>query len=62
MNNDQIKKLLKDEHIYMWQIAKMLKIHETTFFRWFHEPLSKDKQMQILSAIESIKIQRLKEE
>lgn len=62
MNNEQIKRLLKDEHIYMWQIAKVLRIHETTFGKWFREPLSKDRQMQILSAVESIKLQRLKEE
>lgn len=62
MTNNEIKYLLKEENIYMWQVAKVLKIHETTFGKWFREPLSKDRQMQIVSAIESIKLSREKEE
>ena len=41
MSNDEIKQLLKKENIYMWQIAKVLNIHETTFGKWFREPVSK---------------------
>ena len=62
MSNDEIKQLLKKENIYMWQIAKVLNIHETTFVKWFREPVSKERQMQILSAVESIKLSRVKEE
>lgn len=62
MSNDEIKLLLKKEKIYMWQVAKVLKIHETTFGKWFREPVSKQHQMQILSAVESIKLSRKKEE
>ena len=62
MSNDEIKQLLKKENIYMWQIAKVLNIHETTFGKWFREPVSKECQMQILSAVESIKLSRVKEE
>lgn len=62
MSNDEIKLLLKKENIYMWQIAKVLNIHETTFGKWFREPVSKEHQMQILSAVESIKLSRKKEE
>lgn len=62
MSNAEIKRLLKRENIFMWQIAKVLKIHEVTFGKWFREPLSKEQQMQILSAVQSIKTLRLKEE
>ena len=62
MSNDEIKLLLKKENIYMWQVAKVLEIHETTFGKWFREPVSKEHQMQILSAVESIKLSRKKEE
>ena len=62
MSNDEIKQLLKKENIYMWQITKVLNIHEKTFGKWFREPVSKERQMQILSAVESIKLSRVKEE
>ena len=62
MSNDEIKQLLKKENIYMWQIAKVLNIHERTFGKWFRELVSKERQTQILSAVESIKLSRVKEE
>ena len=62
MSNAEIKRLLKNNNIYMWEVAKKLGIHETTFGKWFREPLSKDHQMQILSAVESIRLSRKKEE
>lgn len=60
MSNNEIKQLLKKENIYMWQVAKVLNIHETTFGKWFREPLTKERQMQVISAIESIKLSRTK--
>ena len=58
MKNEEMKQLLKNENIYMWQIAQVLKIHETTFGKWFRTPLTQDQQRQILSAIETIKLTR----
>ena len=55
MSNEEIKQLLRKEKIYMWQLAKILEIHETTFGKWFREPLTESKQKVILSAIETIK-------
>ena len=60
MNNTEIKDLLKAEHIYMWQVAKVLNIHETTFIRWFWDELSEERKRVVLSAIEEIKLDRLK--
>lgn len=60
MNNKEIKDLLKAEHIYMWQVAKVLNIHETTFIRWFRDELSEERKRVVLSAIEEIKLDRLK--
>ena len=62
MSNKEIEQLLKQEHIYKWQIAKTIGLHETSFVRWFREPLTKEQQMQILSAIQSIKLAKMKEE
>jgi hypothetical protein len=60
MNNKEIKDLLKEEHIYMWQVAKKLNIHETTFIRWFRDELSEERKRVVLSAVEEIKLDRLK--
>ena len=52
-----------EEPVYLISVvAKVLNIHETTFGKWFREPVSKERQMQILSAVESIKLSRVKEE
>lgn len=60
MSNHEIEHLLKQESIYKWQVAKKIGIHETTFVRWFREELTQEQVQQVLSAIEEIKLDRLK--
>lgn len=60
MSNRDIECLLKKEKIYKWQIAKTLGIHETSFVRWFREQLSQEQMQRVLSAVEEIKLDRLK--
>ena len=60
MNNEQIKDLMKENCIFMWQVAKKLNVYETSFCKWFREELSEERKQQILSAIEEIKLDRLK--
>ncbi len=60
MNNEQIKDLMKENGIYMWQVAKKLNVYETSFCKWFREELSEARKQQVLSAIEEIKLDRLK--
>lgn len=59
MKNQEIKKLLQEEHIYMWEVAKKLSIHEATFSKWFREELTDNKQQQILSAVKAIQLEKL---
>lgn len=60
MSNREIIHLLKKEDIYQWQIAKKLGLHETTLCRWFREELTQEQKQQVLSAIEELKLDRLK--
>ena len=60
MNNEQIKDLMKENGIYMWQVAKKLNVYETSLCKWFREELSEERKQEILSAIEEIKLDRLK--
>ena len=62
MGNKEIKTLLHKENIYMWQVAKKLGVHETTFCKWFREQLSQEQTQRVLSAVEEIKLDRLKEQ
>ena len=61
MSNKEIKELLHRENIYMWQVAKKLGVHETTFCKWFRDELSQEQVQRVLSAVEEIKLDRLKE-
>ncbi len=62
MSNKEIKELLHRENIYMWQVAKKLGVHETTFCKWFRDELSQEQVQRVLSAVEEIKLDRLKEQ
>ena len=61
MTCNELKRMFKKEGIRMWQIAELLQIHEVTFGRWFrHENMPKDKELQILAAVEEIRLNRCK--
>ena len=60
MSNQEIKGLMKQSNIYMWQVAKRLGICESSFCKLFREELSDVRKQQVLSAIEEIKLDRLK--
>lgn len=62
MNNQKIEQLLKREKIFKWQVARKIGIHETSFVRWFRDELSDEQVRRILSAVEEIKLERLKEQ
>ena len=62
MSNKELECLMKQENIYKWQVAKKIGIHETSFIRWFREELSEERKQQVMSAIEEIKLDRLKEQ
>ena len=61
MNNQKIEQLLKREKIFKWQVARKIGIHETSFIRWFRDELSQEQIQRVLSAVEEIKLDRLKE-
>ena len=60
MNNQKIEQLLKREKIFKWQVARKIGIHETSFIRWFRDVLSQEQIQRVLSAVEEIKLDRLK--
>ena len=55
MTNKEIRALMKKEKIYLWQVAEVLVIHETTLIKRFRTEMSDDHKNQVLTAIEVIK-------
>lgn len=62
MTNKDLKANIKEENIYMWQVANKLNVHESTFSKWFREELSNERKLQVMSAIEEIRLDRLNEQ
>lgn len=62
MNNQQIREVMRENNIYMWQVAKKLNICETSFCKLFREELTQERKQQVLSAIMEIKQERVREE
>lgn len=55
MTNKEIRELMKKEKIYLWQVAEILVIHETTLIKRFRTEMSEDHKNQVLTAIQVIK-------
>ena len=48
MCNKELREILRQHDIYMWQVAKKLGIHETSLVRWFREELSVERKQQVM--------------
>lgn len=59
MCNQEIRAIMKEQQIFMWQIAQMLHLHETTVIKYFRIEMSDDRKAKVLSAIEQIKQNRM---
>lgn len=51
---------MKKENIYVWQVAMKLGIHEATLIKRFRIQLSEERKTEVLSAIEEIRLERIK--
>lgn len=59
MCNQEIRAIMKEERIFMWQIAQVLHLHETTVIKYFRIEMSDDRKGKVLSAIEQIRQNRM---
>lgn len=51
MANERIRKELKSNGMFLWQVAKVLGVSESTLIRWMREELPENKQKEILNII-----------
>ena len=50
--NSEIRSLLKEKNICLWQLAMKIGIHETTLISWLRvEPLPEDHRKRIFDAM-----------
>lgn len=54
MNNKELKKRIKDAHLYLWQVANQIGVCEMTLVRWLRLPLPQDKYDKIVVAIDEL--------
>ena len=53
MTADQIKKVMRENRIFQWEVAKKLGIAEFTLCRWLREDLTTEQEEKIKNAINS---------
>lgn len=54
MCNESVRETAKKNGVKHWQIADHIGVSEQTFMRWLRKPLPKEKENQILSAINEL--------
>lgn len=58
MTTNNIRTQIKNAHLFQYEVADKIGINEVTLIRWLRKPLPKEKEAQILSAIEALKKER----
>lgn len=58
MTGKEVKELLRNNHIFQWQLAAALSISESTMVRQLRGKLDKEQQIAVLEAIERLKAQK----
>ncbi len=52
--NDKLRKYLKDNDVYIWQVADELGLHESTLVKKLRRELTEDMEQNIYLVIEQI--------
>lgn len=50
--NEHIRKAMKEHKVTLWQTAAALGVCDMTLSRWLRLPLSPEKEVQVMTAIE----------
>lgn len=52
--NRDVRDFLKQKHVYQWEVAERLGVHETTVIRWMRTELPEDKKQAIMEAAAAV--------
>jgi len=53
--NQEIRDFLASKGLYIWQLAEMVGIHETTMTKWLRVPLNVEQKQRVDEAINELK-------
>ncbi len=60
MSNDDVRSYLKENDVYIWEVANVLGIHETTLVKRLRVELDTEYKQNIYLAVEQILLDRRK--
>lgn len=52
--NQKIRSVARAAGVPLWQVARLIGVSEPTITRWLRVPLPRDKEEQIMDAIEEL--------
>ncbi len=52
--NSDLKEIIKDKKIYLWEVADEMGVAESTLLRWIRYPLEEEKREAFLEAVKRI--------
>lgn len=52
--NGALRRCLYNARIPMWEVARVIGVHENTIIRWLREPLSEERRQRIERAVVEI--------
>lgn len=58
MTGTEVKRLAKQNGVYLWQIAEKLRINDGNFSRKLRKPLSDEDTARVLAAIDQLKAEQ----
>ena len=55
MNNEEVKKIIRQSRIMQYEIAERLGVSEYTLCKWFRRELTDEQKQRIFEAVRAIK-------
>lgn len=52
--NQEIRDFLSGKGLYIWQLAELVDVHETTMTKWLRTPLNGEQQARVDEAIKEL--------
>lgn len=53
--NSDLRCLIKEENLFLWEVAEHMQIHENTLYRMLRQKLSDAQKEKILNVIKELK-------
>ena len=52
--NQEIRDFLNGKGLYIWQLAEVVGVHETTMTKWLRKPLNAEQKQRVDKAINEL--------